>query len=151
MGHKVVCTNRKARYLYQIEEIYEAGIALTGSEVKSLRAGKGTLGDAYGMIRDNEAFLFNAHISPYSHADTRDYDPNRTRRLLLHKEEIRRLLGKTRERGLTLVPLQIYFKNGRAKVELGLGRGKKLYDKRETIKRREADREMARVKKGRRD
>ncbi len=151
MGHKVVCTNRKARYLYEIEEIYEAGIALTGSEVKSLRAGKGTLGDAYGMIRNNEAFLFNAHISPYSHADTREYDPNRTRRLLLHKEEIRRLLGKTRERGLTLVPLQIYFKNGRAKVELGLGRGKKLYDKRETIKRREADREMARVKKGRRD
>jgi len=149
MGHKVVCTNRKARYLYEIEEIYEAGIALTGPEVKSLRAGKGTLGDAYGMIRDNEAFLFNAHISPYSHADTRAYDPNRTRRLLLHKEEIRRLLGKTRERGLTLVPLQIYFKNGRAKVELGLGRGKKLYDKRETIKRRESDREMARVKKGR--
>ena len=149
MGHKIVCTNRKARYLYEIEEIYEAGIALTGSEVKSLRAGKATLGDAYGMVRDNEAFLFNAHISPYSHADTRTYDPNRTRRLLLHKEEIRRLLGKTRERGLTLVPLKIYFKNGRAKVELGLGRGKKLYDKREVIKRREADREMARVKKGR--
>ncbi len=148
MGHKVVCTNRKARYLYEIEEIYEAGIALSGGEVKSLRAGKGTLGDAYGMIRNNEAFLFNAHISPYSHADTRAYDPNRTRRLLLHKEEIRRLLGKTRERGLTLVPLQIYFKNGRAKVELGLGRGKKLHDKRETIKRREADRELARVKKG---
>jgi SsrA-binding protein len=150
-GRKIVCTNRKARHLYAIEEVFEAGLALQGAEVKSLRAGRGTLGDAYGIVKDGEAFLLNAHISPYSHADAREYDPNRTRKLLLHKAEIRRLLGKTREKGLTLVPLQIYFKNGRAKVELGLGRGKKLYDKREDMKRRDADREMARVKKGRFD
>jgi len=151
MGMKIVCTNRKARHLYAIEESYEAGLVLTGPEVKSLRAGHVTLGDAYGMVREGEAFLFNAHISPYSHADASTYDPNRTRKLLMHKAEIRRLLGKTREKGLTLVPLKIYFKEGRAKVELGLGRGKKLYDKREDLKRRDAQREMARVRKGRYD
>ncbi len=151
MGVKIVCTNRKARHLYAFEEKYEAGLVLTGPEVKSLRGGHASLGDAYGIIRDGEAFLLNAHISPYSHADASGYDPNRTRKLLMHKAEVRRLLGKTREKGLTLVPLQIYFKEGRAKVEMGLGRGKKLYDKREDMKRRDAQREMARVRKGRYD
>jgi len=151
MAFKVVCQNKKARHLYHIEETYEAGMVLSGPEVKSLRAGRANLGDAYAAVRDGEAFLMNAHISPYSHADTSSYDPTQPRTLPLHKQEIRRLLGKTREKGLTLVALRIYFKDGKAKVELGLGRGKKLYDKRADQKRREADREISRaVKRGRR-
>ena len=151
MAHKVVCRNKKARFLYAIQEKFEAGLVLTGPEVKSLRGGRANLTDAYGMIKDGEAFLLNAHISPYTHADTSIYEPTRTRKLLFHKKEIRRLQGKTKEKGLTLVALQIYFKNGKAKVELGLGRGKKLYDKRSDQKKREADREISRaIKQSRR-
>ena len=151
MAHKVVCRNKKARFLYHIGDTYEAGLVLTGPEVKSLRAGRAHLTDAYGSIKNGEAYLLNAHISPYTHADTSTYDPTRARKLLIHKAEIRRLLGKTKEKGLTLVAMQIYFKNGKAKVELGLGRGKKLYDKRADQKRREATREISRaMRRGRR-
>jgi SsrA-binding protein len=151
MARKIVCTNKKARHLYIIQETYEAGIVLSGSEVKSLRAGRANLVDSYASIDNGEAYLRKAHISPYSHADNTNYDPTHTRKLLLHKAEIRRFQGKTQEKGLTLIPLQIYFKAGRAKVELGLARGKKVYDKRSDLKRREADREIARaLKRGRR-
>jgi SsrA-binding protein len=151
MPHKLVCQNKKARHLYHIEETFEAGMVLTGPEVKSLRAGRANLADAYATIESGEAYLMKAHISPYTHADTSSYDPTHPRKLLLHRREIRRLLGKTKERGLTLVALRIYFKDGKAKVELGLGRGKKLYDKRSDQKKREAEREIGRaVKRGRR-
>ncbi len=122
-------------------------MVLTGPEVKSLRAGRANLGDAYAAVKDGEVFLMKAHISPYTHSDTSSYDPTQPRKLLLHKAEIRRLLGKTREKGLTLVALRMYFKDGKAKIELGLGRGKKLYDKRADQKRREATREIARAVK----
>ena len=149
MPQKLVCQNKKARHLYHIEETLEAGMVLTGPEVKSLRAGRASLVDAYASIDNGEAFLHKAHISPHTHSDTSSYDPTHPRKLLLHRREIRRLFGKTRERGLTLVALRIYFKAGKAKVELGLARGKKLYDKRSDQKKREADREIARaVKRG---
>ncbi len=141
---KIVCVNRRARHDYFIEETYEAGLVLWGSEVKSLRDGKANLGDSYARILKGEAFLLNAHISPYSAAHQFNHDPTRTRKLLLHKQEIRRLTGKVNVRGLTLVPLKLYFKNGKAKVELGLARGKKLYDKRETLRRKVAQREVER-------
>ena len=146
-GRKIITVNKRARFDYEISETLEAGLVLQGTEVKSLRHGHVTLKDAYADIRDGEAFLLNAHISPYTHADTSIYEPTRTRKLLLHKKEVRRLQGKTKEKGLTLVALQIYFKNGKAKVELGLGRGKKLYDKRSDQKKREADREISRALK----
>lgn len=141
---KVVCVNRKARHDYFIEETYEAGLVLKGSEVKSLREGKANLKDSYARILRGEAFLLNAHISPYSAAHQFNHDPTRTRKLLLHKQQIQRLSAKTAERGLTLIPLRLYFKGGRAKVELGIARGKKLYDKRETLRRKESRREMER-------
>lgn len=146
---KTVCVNRRARHDYFIEESYEAGLVLTGSEVKSLREGKANLKDSYGRILKGEAFLLNAHISPYSAANQFNHEPTRTRKLLLRKQEIRRLAGRVQERGLTLVPLKLYFKNGRAKVELALAKGKKLYDKRETLRRRAAEREMERSLKHR--
>lgn len=146
---KTVCVNRHARHDYFIEEIYEAGLVLKGSEVKSLRDGKANLKDSYARILRGEAVLLNAHISPYAAANQFNHDPTRTRTLLLHKKQIERLTGKTRERGLTLIPLRLYFKNGKAKVELGLARGKKLYDKRETLKRRAAQREVERSLKSR--
>lgn len=147
---KVVVTNRKAFHDYFIEEKFEAGIVLQGTEVKSLRDGRANLQDSYAATRDGEVFLYNCHISPYSHGNIMNHDPTRPRKLLLHKKEINKLTGKTQQKGLTLVPLRIYFsKRGHAKVELGLAKGKKLYDRRESIKAREAGREVERAIKSR--
>jgi SsrA-binding protein len=147
---KVVATNRKAYHDYFIEEKFEAGIVLTGTEVKSLREGRATLQDSYASVRDGEAFLHHCHISPYSHGNLMNHDPIRVRKLLLHKKEIHKLLGKTQQKGLTVVPLRIYFSaRGKAKVELGLAKGKKLHDRRDTIKAREAGREVERAIKER--
>jgi len=146
---KLVCVNRQARHNYFIDETYEAGLVLLGSEVKSLRDGKANLVDSYAQIRRGEAFLINAHISPYAGANQFNHEPTRTRKLLLHAREIERLTGKTKERGLTLIPLKLYFKDGRAKVELGLARGKELYDKRDTLRRKVAEREVERSLKSR--
>ncbi|MBF8254025.1 MAG: SsrA-binding protein [Deltaproteobacteria bacterium] len=146
---KDICVNRKARHDYFIDETYEAGLVLQGSEVKSLRDGKANLMDSYARIDKGELFLVNAHISPYFAASQFNHDPTRKRKLLLHKQEVRRLTGKVKERGLTLIPLRLYFKNGRAKVELGLARGKKMYDKRETLRKRAAQREVERSLKTR--
>lgn len=150
-GLKVICSNRKARHLYEILDTVEAGIALLGPEVKSLREGRASLGEAYARIRGGEMFLVGLHISPYEQAGRANPDPVRERKLLLHRSEIARLAGKVRERGYTLVPLRMYFRGGRAKVELALGRGKRAYDKRETIRRREEDRSLRRaLRRGRR-
>ncbi len=146
----IICVNRKARFNFTIEETFEAGLVLVGSEVKSLREGKANLVDSYGRIGKGEAFLFNAHISPYAAASGLNHEPTRSRKLLLHKREIQRLTGKVKERGLTLVPLKLYFKNGRAKVELALARGKKVHDKREVLRRKAAQREVERTLKSRR-
>ncbi len=146
-SEKVAATNREAYFNYHILETYECGIALTGTEVKSIREGRCNLKDSYGQVREGEAFLLNAHISPYSHGNRENHNPTRTRKLLLHKPEIERLLGKVQEKGLTLVPTKMYFKNGRVKVELAVAKGKKLYDKRETERKREADREARAVMK----
>jgi len=146
---KSVCVNRRARHDYIIEETYEAGLVLRGSEVKSLREGKANLKDSYAGILKGEAFLLNAHISPYAAANRFNHEPTRTRKLLLHKKEIRRLTGRVKEKGLTLIPLRLYFKSGKAKVELGLARGKKLYDKRESLRRKVAQREVERSLKSR--
>lgn len=142
-GEKTVVTNRKARHFYDILETIEAGIVLQGTEVKSLRQGKVNIGDAYARIKDGEVWLVDMHISPYEHGNVHNHDPLRPRKLLLHKQEIKRLLGKVQERGLTLIPLRIYFKRGKAKVELAVARGKKIYDRREAIKRRDQEREIA--------
>jgi len=147
---KQVCSNRKARFLYFILETIEAGIALVGSEVKSLRAAKANIKDAYATIDGGEVFLHKMHISPYDEASRFNHDPLRTRKLLLNKPEIRRLAGKVNERGLTLVPLSVYFKGRHAKVELALVKGKKSFDKRESIAKREQEREMERALRGRR-
>lgn len=150
IGEKPVATNRKAFHDYFIEERYEAGIMLQGTEVKSLREGRVNLQDSYASVRGSEVFLHQCHISPYSHGNIMNHDPTRVRKLLLHKTEIHKLLGKTQQKGLTLIPLRIYFsKRGYAKVELGLAKGKKLYDRRETIKTREAGREVQRAIKER--
>jgi len=141
----VIATNRRARFEYEILETFEAGMALLGPEVKSLREGRANLADAYATVRRGEALLVHLHISPYEQAGRDNPDPRRDRRLLLHKAEIRRLSGRIAERGFTLVPLRLYWKNGRAKVELGLARGKRTRDKREAIRRRESDRELARL------
>ena len=147
---KVVATNRKAFHDYFIEEKFEAGIMLQGTEVKSFREGRVNLQDSYASVRDNEVFLHNCHVSPYSHGNIMNHDPTRVRKLLLHKTEINRLQGKTQQKGLTLIPLRIYFsQRGHAKVELGLAKGKKLYDRRESIKAREAGREVERAIKDR--
>jgi SsrA-binding protein len=148
-GVKVVCTNKKARRDYHIEENLEAGIVLMGSEVKSLREGRANLTDAYAWIEGGEAWVSGLHISPYSHSRVEDQDPTRDRKLLLHGREIDRLEVKTRQRGYTIVPLRIYFRRGYAKVELGLGKGKRLYDKREDLKQADAKREMERAFKTR--
>jgi SsrA-binding protein len=148
-AEKVVATNRKAFHDYAIEEKLEAGIALTGTEVKSLREGRANLRDSYASVDNGVVRLHNCHISPYSHGNIMNHEPLRPRTLLLHKKEIRKLIGQTQQKGLTLVPLRIYFsKRGYAKVELALARGKREYDRRETIKRREAGREMERAMKG---
>ena len=147
---KLVARNRRARFEYEILDTLEAGIALRGPEVKSLRAGKANLSDAYAVIRGGEVFLHGVHISPYAQAGRENPEPLRVRKLLLHRAEIGRLAGQVAERGLTLVPLRLYFRNGRAKVELAVARGKRRYDKRQTIRRREEEREMQRATRGRR-
>jgi SsrA-binding protein len=146
---KVICQNRKAYHDFHIEETLEVGIALSGTEVKSLREGKANVKDSYVIIKDNEVSLLNCHISPYSHGNMMNHDPLRTRKLLLHRKEINRLRGKTAIRGFTLIPLKIYFKGPYAKIEIALARGKKLFEKRETIKEKEARREIARAMKSR--
>jgi SsrA-binding protein len=146
-GGRDITVNRRARHDFHIEENFEAGLVLTGSEVKSLRAGKVQLKDSYGRIERGEVWLFNAHISPYAASAQFGHEPTRSRKLLLNRREIEHLIGKVKERGLTLIPLRMYFKDGRAKVELGLARGKKLYDKREATKEREVKREMDRAMK----
>ena len=148
MGEKLICQNKKAWHNYSVEDRYEAGIALLGTEVKSLREGRANLGDSYGKIKGGEVFLIDAHISPYSYANRFNHDPLRPRKLLLHKKEIRRLIGKVQEKGFTLIPLRLYFSNGKTKVELGLAKGKKLFDKRETLKRKTMERDMERGRKG---
>lgn len=145
---KIVSDNRQARYLYEILETYEAGIALVGTEVKSIRAGKVNLKDGYAFIRNGEAWLSNVHISPYkAGGEYFNHDPRRVRKLLLHRREINKLIGQVEQQGLTLVPLKMYFKQGRVKISLGLAKGKKIYDKRETVKRRQDEREIARAMK----
>ena len=148
-GRKVVATNRKARYNYEILDTFEAGIVLRGSEVKSLRDAQVQLKDSYASIRGGEVWLENTHIAPYSFAEGGGHDPERPRKLLLHRREIDRLFGRIKEESLTLVPLQVYFVDGKAKVELGLGKGKKHYDKREDLKKADAKREMERALKNR--
>ena len=140
-----IARNKRARFDYLILDTYEAGLVLTGTEVKSLRDGRANISDAYGIIRDGEAFLLNLHISPYERRGYANHEPGRTRKLLLHRKEIRRLIGAVEREGLTLIPLELYFKNGVAKVALALGKGKKLHDKRETERARDAAREIARV------
>jgi len=147
---KIVCQNKKARHDYHIIEVLEAGMVLVGTEVKSLREGRANLKDSYARIRDGELYLMQAYISPYSHASHDNHDPERIRKLLVHQRELKRLTGKTQEKGLTLVPLKIYFKDGKAKIELALASGKKSYDKRETLKRQTQKREMERAIKDRR-
>ena len=144
MGEKIITTNRKARYEYEIIDKWETGIVLLGTEVKALRAGRANLKDSHANIKDGEIFLLNTHISPYSHGNLNNHDPLRIRKLLMHKKEIKKLIGKVEGKGLTLIPLKLYFKNGRAKVELALARGKKLYDKRQDIAKRDSDRDMRR-------
>ncbi len=146
---KIVCENRKAWHDYFIQETYEAGIALVGTEVKSLREGKANLKDSFALIKNGEAILENVHISPYEHGNIFNHDPLRVRKLLLHKAEITRLSSKTKEKGLTLVPLKIYFTKGKAKVEIALASGKKNYDKRQVIAEKTAKREIDRALKER--
>jgi SsrA-binding protein len=143
-GDRTVATNRRARHDFDISETFEAGIMLNGPEVKSLRMGRASLVDAYARVRDGEVWLEGLHIPPYEAADQRGYHPTRPRKLLLHRAEIERLLGKTAERGLTLVPLKVYFTRGLAKVQLGLGKGKREYEKRQRIAEREQRREIER-------
>lgn len=142
---KIVAENRKARHDYHIHETYEAGIALTGTEVKSLRAGKANLKDSYARIDHAEIMLYNLHISPYEQGNRFNHEPLRTRKLLMHRYEINKLIGKTKEKGYTLVPLKLYFTRGKAKVELALATGKKMYDKRQDMAERDAKREMDRA------
>lgn len=150
-GRKTLATNRKALFSYQILERSEAGVALLGTEVKAIREGGLNFRDAYVEFRNGELFLVGSFIAPYSHGNILNHTHERDRKLLLHKREILKLGGKTTERGLTLVPLRAYMKNGRVKIEIGLGRGKKEHDKRETIKRRDAERETRQAVKQRRD
>lgn len=144
-GRKVVAVNRKARHEYTIEETYDAGICLAGTEVKSIRAGKVSLQEAFAKVENGEVWLFNMYIAPYEQGGRYNLEPRRPRKLLLHKHEIARLAGYTQQKGLALIPLQIYFERGYAKVELGVGRGKKLYDKRQAIAERDAQREERRA------
>jgi SsrA-binding protein len=143
-GRKLIAQNKKARHDYAIEDVYEAGLVLTGTEVKSLREGRASLVDGFAVIKDGEAWLNNVHIPEYTEGTWTNHEPRRPRKLLLHRSEIARLIGKTREGGRTIVPLSLYFKDGKAKVEIGLARGKKTYDKRASLAERQATREMAR-------
>jgi SsrA-binding protein len=142
-GEKLIASNKKAYHDYFVLQKFEAGIALTGTEVKSLRDGKANLKDSYVNFEKGEAYLYSAHISPYTHGNRENHDPERRRKLLLHRNELEKLFAQLVEKGLTIVPLRLYFKKGRVKVEIAVVRGKKLYDKRETIKNRELDREAA--------
>lgn len=144
-SEKYICQNKTARLNYYIDDTLEAGIVLVGTEVKSLREGRANLKDSYALVQDDEVYLHDLHISPYTHGNRYNHDPLRVRKLLLHKREISRLYGKSREKGLTLVPLKMYFKNGKVKVEIGVGRGKKLHDKREDMKLKEDRREIERA------
>ena len=146
---KIIVQNRKARRDYEILDTYEAGLSLTGTEVKSLRQGKANLKDSYARVENGEAYLHKVHISEYTQGNQFNHDPERKRKLLLHRHEISRLRVRTEERGLTLIPLKLYFKKGKAKVELGLARGKRAYDKRQTIARRDAQRELEQALKSR--
>lgn len=148
-GFKVVQVNKKARHDYEIVEVFEAGIVLAGSEVKSIRGGEVNLKESYVKFKGDELFLVGCHISPYSHSRVDAHDPIRDKKLLMHRREIDKLIGKIQQKGLTIVPLRLYFKQGRCKVEIGLGRGKKLHDKRQDMKTREAVRDMARAMHGR--
>ena len=146
---KIICQNKKARHNYFIEDTLEAGLVLKGSEVKSLRDGKANLVDSYALVESDEVWLYNCHIDPYAAANQFNHHPMRKRKLLLHKKEILKLIGKAQEKGYNLIPLKLYFKNGVAKVELSLAKTKKLYDKRASIKKREADREIEKAMKSR--
>ena len=147
---KIISENRKARHDYTIHEVYEAGIALTGTEVKSLRAGKANMKDSYAQVtRNAEVFVYNLHISPYDHGNIFNHEPMRNRRLLLHRQEINKLIGKVKKKGMALVPLKLYFKHGLVKMELALATGKKLYDKRQDLAKKDAKREMDRALKER--
>jgi len=149
-GNKVIARNRRARHDYHIEDVYEAGVALTGTEVKSLRAGRASLADGFAQVSDGEVWLHNVHIPEYTQGTWTNHEPRRTRKLLLHRGEIDRLVSKTAEQGLTLIPLSLYFKDGRVKVELALARGKRTYDKRHDLARRDAAREVDRALRRRR-
>ncbi|OLR90240.1 SsrA-binding protein SmpB [Actinokineospora bangkokensis] len=144
-GNKVIASNRKARHDYTVVDTYEAGMVLVGTEVKSLREGRASLVDAFATVDDGEVYLRNLHIPEYTQGTWTNHEPRRTRKLLLHKGEILRLIGKIKESSLTLVPLSLYFKDGRVKVELALAKGKKSYDKRQDLAKRDADREIART------
>ena len=149
-GELLIADNRKARHDFHLLEEFEAGLVLRGTEVKAMREGRANLRDSYCRVEGGEAFLLGAHVGQYSHGGYASHDPVRPRKLLLHQDELRKLLGKTTERGMTIVPLRMYFKNGRAKLRIALAKGKKTYDKRETIKRREAERETRAAVKSRR-
>ena len=149
MGEKLICNNKKAYHDYFIEEKFEAGMVLRGTEVKSLRNGKANLNDSFALIKNGEAFLHNLHISPYDYGNRENHDPDRMRKLLLHKNEIVKLYAKIREQGYSFIPLRIYFKDGLVKVELGMAKGKKLYDKREDMKEKDHKRDMAQALKQR--
>jgi SsrA-binding protein len=152
-GRRVVAQNKKARHDYFVEETFEAGLVLTGTEVKSLRAGRASLVDGYASVKGNEVWLHNVHIPVYTQGTWTNHEPRRARKLLLHRAEIHKLVGKTHEKGLTLVPLALYFKDGYAKVEIGLARGKRNYDKRQALAERQATREAQRdmARRGRDD
>jgi SsrA-binding protein len=145
MGDKTLISNRRARREYFIEETYEAGLVLRGSEIKSIRAGRANLQDSYVTIRDGEAWLVNCHVSPYKQASIENHEPKRDRKLLLNRREISRLLGKVQAKGYTIIPLRLYLKDNRAKVEIALARGKKLYDKRADLAKRQAQRDIERA------
>jgi len=147
MGNKLVCQNKKARYDYFIDEVLEAGLVLLGPEVKSLREGRASLVDSYARVKKGEVFLYNMHITPYPYAHYVQLDPVRTRKLLLNKREIRRLIGKTKEKGYTLIPTKVYFTKGRAKIEIALAKGKRKYDKRQALKERELKKDVEEAKK----
>jgi SsrA-binding protein len=140
-----IARNKRARYDYEILETWEAGLVLQGSEVKSLRAGQAAMGDSFGIVREGEVFLVNLHIAPYSHGGNYNHEPTRTRKLLMHRSEIRKLIGAVERKGLTLVPLELYFREGRAKVRIALARGKQEHDRRDDIRKRDAEREVART------
>jgi len=149
-GHKIIARNRRARHDYHIEDVYEAGLVLTGTEVKSLRAGRASLAEGFGQIADGEVWLHNVHIPEYTQGTWTNHEPRRIRKLLMHRKEIDRLSRETAERGLTLIPLSLYFSDGKAKVELALARGKRTYDKRHELARRDAAREVDRALRRRR-